>query len=559
MFWSENPIMRSLHKDEKNLTASDRWHLKQLLSLLPWCQKAVADSLQIDNRSLLRRFQPARLPTNRTPPYFWGLDPEKSQACVQPAAGYSEARAAIASGSAQDLDRLATYGVECLNSAFEELDRPQQTTKRVLIDLTLSNDLKAWRQSQFEAGRVLPSKGYGLKRASDEALQHLGIKDWPSCLLTTGALFGSGMFNFLIGAPDAEALYSNYCTDMIFFYDHGYHKIFPEFETLLEQSYADLHAKQTVSGLKRREAATIVQKFVKAKIALEEKHCASLANKTMKMDRHDALVLFFCESSIWGGAADSIARGHDAAAAMHDYVFSCPATDIVDVGSDLLNSEVVNGLLCTADVTDGGVVTAEALRRVHDAYAACGARMATERWAEPGAVMNGCLYAWHIYNERHRFLRRVVLGYPKARTQCAGGQREADFGEAFDAEFRTTGFSRPLRNACDGGDPCDHVRARIEGSEQRGLLAELWWLLATGVVEYARAGVVSEEVEDDMAERLRVGVAKAVSLGLMDDISWLFCHASHHAWQVNRLFEMAMFGSLLDDGGLQGKLDRGGY
>jgi hypothetical protein len=62
-----------------------------------------------------------------------------------------------------------------------------------------------------------------------------------------------------------------------------------------------------------------------------------------------------------------------------------------------------------------------------------------------------------------------------------------------------------------------------------------------------------------MAERLRVAVAKGVSLGLVDELSWLLSHASHHAWQVNRLFEMAMFGSLLDDGGLEGKLDRGGY
>ena len=62
-----------------------------------------------------------------------------------------------------------------------------------------------------------------------------------------------------------------------------------------------------------------------------------------------------------------------------------------------------------------------------------------------------------------------------------------------------------------------------------------------------------------MAERLRVGLAKAISRGLIDELNWLTLHAHHHAWQVNGLYEMAMFGSLLDDGGLQRKLDRGGY
>jgi hypothetical protein len=184
--------------------------------------------------------------------------------------------------------------------------------------------------------------------------------------------------------------------------------------------------------------------------------------------------------------------------------------------------------------------------------------MATERWSEPGAVMNGVLYAWHICNERHRFLRRVVLGHAKARMGVVE-QREADFSEAFNESFRATGFSRALRNPCDGGDPRDHVRARVVAGGDKELLGELWWLLATGAVEYARAEAVDEKREDGMAERLRVCVARAVSLGLVDEVEWLLSHASHHAWQVNRLFEMAMFGSLLDDGGLRGKMDRAGY
>lgn len=38
-------------------------------------------------------------------------------------------------------------------------------------------------------------------------------------------------------------------------------------------------------------------------------------------------------------------------------------------------------------------------------------------------------------------------------------------------------------------------------------------------------------------------------------MAWLITHAGHHAWQVNRLYEAAMYGSLLDGGGLRGKLD----
>jgi hypothetical protein len=40
------------------------------------------------------------------------------------------------------------------------------------------------------------------------------------------------------------------------------------------------------------------------------------------------------------------------------------------------------------------------------------------------------------------------------------------------------------------------------------------------------------------------------------EMVWLIAHANHHAWQVNYLFEAAMFGSILDGGKLIGKLDR---
>ena len=142
---------------------------------------------------------------------------------------------------------------------------------------------------------------------------------------------------------------------------------------------------------------------------------------------------------------------------MHDFGFSSSGTDIVDVGSDLLNSEINNTILCAADFTDTGLITEESLRRVHDAYAHCAARMCIKRWADPSANLNGMLYCWHICNERHWFMRRVLLGRAKARVHVGKReQREADFDEVFDEDFRTTGFTRPLRNPCDGGSvrPC---------------------------------------------------------------------------------------------------------
>jgi hypothetical protein len=475
-------------------------------------------------------------------------------------AGYAEARRVMGGGSSQELKSLDDYGIKYLTSTFEELD--QTTPQGLLVEFTLSEDLQAWRDSQLKDGHALPAKGDGLIRESDDVIRHLGIEDWPPCLLTASALYGCGLFNLLAGAYDAQTLYSNYGTDMLFYYEHGYHRVFPEFEMLLKQSFKDSRARQTISGVKRRDASVIVQEYVKTKMALEEKYQLKLGKKMMKMNRKQAVILSFCENSIWGGAADAIVRGYDGGAIMHDFGFSAWGTDIVDVGSDLLNSEINNTILCAADFTDTGLITAESLRRVHDAYAHCAARMCTERWAEPSANLNGMLYCWHICNERHWFMRRVLLGRAKARVHVGKReQREADFDEVFDEDFRTTGFSRPLRNPCDGGDPCDHVRARIDASaeQERALLADIWWLLSTGIVEYARAGVLSKERENNVAERLRVGLAKAISRGLIDELNWLTLHAHHHAWQVNGLYEMAMFGSLLDDGGLQGKLDRGGY
>ncbi|RYO90840.1 hypothetical protein DL764_008378 [Monosporascus ibericus] len=176
---------------------------------------------------------------------------------------------------------------------------------------------------------------------------------------------------------------------------------------------------------------------------------------------------------------------------MSDMILGSPGTDVVDVGSDLDNSEVTNAFLNTADITDTGIVTEYALRRVYDAYAQTGRRMFTER--------------------------RVLLGYPKAR-KTRGEQREGDFDEVFHENLRTTGFRRPLKNACNGSDPCDAVGRLLAGHGFRGLLAMLWWwCLSTGPVTYASTDQTREE---GIAEALKITTAKAFSEGLILE-AWL--------------------------------------
>lgn len=215
----------------------------------------------------------------------------------------------------------------------------------------------------------------------------------------TNAIWGSGMANMLIGAYDARTLYSNYCTDMAFYYEHGYHKVFPEFEDLIKKEAHDDHAMRTPAGAERRAGVGIGMRYIKGKIDLEVQHKANLSGKMAKLDRRSAQIVFFSECSLMGMAAETIARKFDPAAVMSDMIFSSPGTDVVDVscqplttkttflqdkvGSDLHNSELVNAFLSTADITDTGIVTEEALRRVYDAYSHTGARMFNDRWAEP--------------------------------------------------------------------------------------------------------------------------------------------------------------------------------
>ena len=91
---------------------------------------------------------------------------------------------------------------------------------------------------------------------------------------------------------------------------------------------------------------------------------------------------------------------------------------------------------------------------------------------------------------------------------------------------------------------------------QDHLLAALWSSIVTGPLEYVRKGEVNEQHEKHLIESSRLQMVQLFSKGLIDEMVWLVAHASHHAWQVNYLFEAAMFGSILDGGELIGKLDR---
>ncbi|XP_044947924.1 uncharacterized protein LOC123397467 [Hordeum vulgare subsp. vulgare] len=505
------------------------------------------------------------------PSYFSGPRLAKRQDGGFPLyTGYSAARSLVGKGAMTDLRRLSREAEDMLAELFASIDgggggAPNKNKEDAVrarprvVQLRLSPELALWKSTQHAIGNMLPTKGAGLIQATPQVLALLGATDWPEAMKTTNALSGSGMANLLIGASDVRTLFSNYVVDMAFYYEHGYHKAFPSFSRLLHDGLADARSLRTPGGRQRREAVAIGASYIRAKIALEAAHKTLLKDRSAQMDRRAAQVISLCESSILGMGAEAIARGFDVGAVTSDLVFSSPGTDVIDVGSDLVNSEVMNSFLNVADIAASGVVSEPALRAIYDAYAATGARMYTQRWHEPVARMCITLYTWHLHNDRHMFLRRALLGWPKARKSPAQPQREADFDEVFDTDFRTTGFSRPLdlEYACNGEETCDHVRRFLKVKlKDQELLAALWSSIVTGPLEYVRKGEVDEQREKHLIESSRLQMVHLFSKGLIDEMVWLVAHASHHAWQVNYLFEAAMFGSILDGGAMIGKLDR---
>ncbi|ERF75854.1 hypothetical protein EPUS_01220 [Endocarpon pusillum Z07020] len=515
------------------------------------------------------------------PPYFWrsglrnrfgklvGRKPRQAPLPIH--AGYSEARSLIGNGTVADLKTLSIQARDFIAELFRDIEDVSETSSQGevkslsalesgprLVQLRLSSDLERWKEAQHAVDNTLPPKGAGLARASDKVLRLFGAAGWPEALKTNNALFGCGIASLLMGAADTPTMFSNYVTDMAFYYEHGYNYVFPSLEPLLQKGLADPQALRTLGGRERRNGVLVGKQYIQDKIALEQQHKKHLTNRSARLNRLTAQIISLSESSLLGMAAEAMARGFDPGAVMSDLVFSSPCTDVVDVGCDLVNSEVMNSFLNVTDITDTGIVSEDVLRRVYDAYAATGARMLTQRWHEPVARMCASLYTWHINNDRHMFFRRAVLGWPKARKMPARPQCESDFDEVFDKQYCTTSVCRPLdpKYACNGEDPCDHVRHFLDCSQEEPLLWELWWFLVTGPLEYVRGGQVDERREHDLVEGSRLRIAELYSRGLVLEMAWLTAHANHHAWQVNYLFEAAMFGSILDGGTLAGKLDR---
>ncbi|KAF5656047.1 hypothetical protein FCIRC_13792 [Fusarium circinatum] len=545
---------------------------------LPWPQQAYWGEFDLNGLKIKPKDRALHdsSSTADIPPYFWGkgfrgrgLGRFFTRRTAKPRhAGYTEARSLIGRGTVDDLQRLSYHASTFVIEVFEDIEDSSGASSTESLSspgsgsrvtqLRLSPELEAWKSSQHAIGNVLPPKGAGLSPASNEILHILGAEDWPEALKTTNALFGCGIASLLMGAADSTTMFSNYVTDMAFYYEHGYNYVFPNLEPLLEKGLDDPHALRIPGGRERRDAVAIGKRYIQGKIALEKKHKGHLLNRSARLDRRTAQIVSLSESSLLGMAAEATARGFDPGAVMADLVFSSPGTDVVDVGCDLVNSEVMNSFLNVTDITDTGIVSEDVLRRVYDAYAVMGARMLTERWHEPVARMCAALYTWHIQNDRHRFFRRALLGWSKARKTPAQPQSEGDFDEVFDKQFRLTGFSRPLdaKYACNGQDTCNHVHDHLGRHDDEPLLKELWWYLVTGPLEYVRGGKVDEARELELAEGSRLRMAKLFAKGRILEMVWLIAHANHHAWQVNYLFEAAMFGSILDGGKLIGKLDR---
>jgi hypothetical protein len=103
---------------------------------------------------------------------------------------------------------------------------------------------------------------------------------------------------------------------------------------------------------------------------------------------------------------------------------------------------------------------------------------------------------------------------------------------------------------------CDRLEDFLVLSPDREYLAGLWALLVTQPLAYARAETVDPVWEEDFCERLACALAETYARGLVREMAWLSAHATHHSWQVNHLMEAAMWGSFLDDGRLNGRLDR---
>ncbi|KAH8430709.1 uncharacterized protein LDX57_008371 [Aspergillus melleus] len=393
----------------------------------------------------------------KAPPefYYWGQTGAVVKKPPYSETEFQSERTILPDTSRQIWENVINSGLSKVKEVFDHVPGDSNTNTTIVRELSLSQELQSWRERDHQAGRKLPHKGNGLRQVPESVINLLGAENWAAPLLTRGAFHGSGFANMLIGAWDAQTLYSNYCVDLVFYYEHGYHKAFPGFDVLVRDATANPRACHNLGGAERRLAAGIIGQYIRQKGHAEERNKMHLAKLSAKLNRDELRRVSLCESSICGLAAEAITRGFDPGATAYQMIFSAPGTDVIDVGSDFYSSELFNSFLNTDDIASSGVISNISLRKVYDAYAHIGATIFTREWTDPAAIMCAMLYPWHILNDRHHFLRRAVLGSSQVRSRLID-QRCATWEEAFDEDGHTTGFSRPLANACNGNTYCDH-------------------------------------------------------------------------------------------------------
>ncbi|KAK7723973.1 hypothetical protein SLS64_000306 [Diaporthe eres] len=262
----------------------------------------------------------------QTPPYFWGEEWSQERRFKQHAkhCGYEEARILIDRGTQKDIERNINKGLKAVTMAYNLLydDNSEAESKQScsdsdasfqqrlenlnIVGICLSDDLVAWRREHHGLGCIPSDIHRGRRRASNEVIQLLGAEDWPAPLLTTDLLFGAGLMNMLIGAYDARVLYSNYCVDTDSLYEPKSERSSPEFDRP-SSLFAGFPRPQKVPlGAERRKAVESGLAYIHGKADLEARYASRLTDKTAKMDRETAHVVYFCEANRAGMAAEAM-------------------------------------------------------------------------------------------------------------------------------------------------------------------------------------------------------------------------------------------------------------
>lgn len=263
----------------------------------------------------------------QTPPYFWGEEWSQERRFKQHAkhSGYEEARILIGRGSQEDIERNISKGLKAVTMAYHILEGDdakaesnqncsdsdtsfQQRLENLSIaEVCLSDDLLSWKREHHGLGGIPSDSHCGRRRASNEVIQLLGAENWPAPLLTTDLLFGAGLMNMLIGAYDARVLYSNYCVDTDSFCEPTSERSTPEFDrpSSIFATFPKSHKVRVPLGVERRKAVESGMGYIHGKAQLEARYASRLIEKTAKMDRETAHLIYFCEANRAGMAAEA--------------------------------------------------------------------------------------------------------------------------------------------------------------------------------------------------------------------------------------------------------------